>query len=215
MNKLKFVCLPAALAVICAAAALSLAVGSDPMFKTLYIQGEKVNIRVDQSVSAPVLVQMKSPDCCDVLDRGKQENIGGKLDYWYRIKFYDKEKPKTGWVFGAFTSLSLTGRRTAVMEFIGCEGGDMLEHRIFRDASGRKWDFSDMGDNLEGYELCEASRGGDSTTVSTGSKKYAGKKFELVLNDLMLHRSCFDDPAECGRQPLYSRISIIFLRLMK
>lgn len=70
----------------------------------LMIQGESVNVRSSAEVTPDNKVfQLNSGDICSILERGEMEEIGGKLDYWYKISF----NGKTGWVFGTFTSKAL------------------------------------------------------------------------------------------------------------
>jgi hypothetical protein len=66
------------------------------------IVGAKVNIRESPGTKANVLFQLNSGDSCNLLEKGKFESIKGKGDFWYKIKYNEK----TGWVFGAFTSLA-------------------------------------------------------------------------------------------------------------
>ncbi len=67
------------------------------------IAGTNVNIRETPGTTAKVLFQLTVHDDCLLLETGKKETIGEKTDYWYMIRFNDRE----GWVFGAFTSRAL------------------------------------------------------------------------------------------------------------
>lgn len=69
--------------------------------KSLVIHGTNVNMRVDAKLDAVRIKQLKTGDTCEVLEKGRKQTIDDKEDYWYKIKFKNKE----GWVFGAFTSI--------------------------------------------------------------------------------------------------------------
>lgn len=71
--------------------------------KTLVIQGTNVNMRVAPKLDAIIIKQLKSNDTCEVLEKGKKQTVTDKTDYWYRVRFRNKE----GWIFGAFTSIKL------------------------------------------------------------------------------------------------------------
>ncbi len=66
------------------------------------IVGNKVNVRESPNTGAKVLFQLEMRDVCDLLEKGSKEKIGDKMDYWYKISINNK----TGWVFGAFTSVA-------------------------------------------------------------------------------------------------------------
>lgn len=70
----------------------------------LMIQGESVNVRSAPDVKQDNKVfQLNTGDVCRILERGEMDEIGGKLDYWYKIS----AKGQSGWVFGTFTSKAL------------------------------------------------------------------------------------------------------------
>lgn len=70
----------------------------------LMIQGENVNVRSAPDVKQENKVfQLNTGDVCRILERGEMDEIGGKLDYWYKIS----AKGQSGWVFGTFTSKAL------------------------------------------------------------------------------------------------------------
>ena len=71
--------------------------------KSLVIQGTNVNLRVDARLDAVRIKQLKTGDTCEVLEKGKKQTVEDKTDYWYKIRFKNKE----GWIFGAFTSIRL------------------------------------------------------------------------------------------------------------
>ncbi len=71
--------------------------------KYLVIQGTNVNMRTAPKLDAVIIKQLKTNDTCEVLEKGKKQTVTDKIDYWYKIKFRNKE----GWVFGAFTSIKL------------------------------------------------------------------------------------------------------------
>ncbi|MBK9450341.1 MAG: SH3 domain-containing protein [Bacteroidetes bacterium] len=71
----------------------------------LMIAGENVNVRSAPDVkSENKIFQLNTGDVCKILERGEMDEIGGKLDYWYKIS---SPAGKTGWVFGTFTSKAL------------------------------------------------------------------------------------------------------------
>lgn len=70
----------------------------------LMITGDNVNVRSSAEVTPDnKIFQLASGDVCSILERGEMAEIGGKLDYWYKIS----AKSQTGWVFGTFTSKAL------------------------------------------------------------------------------------------------------------
>lgn len=70
----------------------------------LMITGENVNVRSAPDVKQEnKIFQLSTGDVCKILERGEMAEIGGKLDYWYRIS----AKGQSGWVFGTFTSKGL------------------------------------------------------------------------------------------------------------
>jgi uncharacterized protein YgiM (DUF1202 family) len=70
----------------------------------LMITGDNVNVRSEPDSKADNKVfQLNTGDVCKILERGEMDEIGGKLDYWYRIS----AKGQNGWVFGVFTSKAL------------------------------------------------------------------------------------------------------------
>lgn len=71
--------------------------------KQLVIQGTNVNLRVAPKLDAVIIKQLKPNDSCEVLEKGTKQTVTDKTDYWYRVRFKNKE----GWVFGAFTSIRL------------------------------------------------------------------------------------------------------------
>jgi uncharacterized protein YgiM (DUF1202 family) len=67
----------------------------------LMITGDNVNVRSGPTVKEENKVfQLASGDICSILERGEMDEIGGKLDYWYKINY----KGQSGWIFGTFTS---------------------------------------------------------------------------------------------------------------
>ena len=71
--------------------------------KFLVIKGSNVNLRVEPGLKALRIKQLKTNDTCEVLEKSKLDTVGETIDYWYKIKFKNKE----GWVFGEFTSLKM------------------------------------------------------------------------------------------------------------
>lgn len=71
----------------------------------LMITGDNVNVRSDPDVDAgEKLFQLNSGDVVGITEKGDMDEIGGNLDYWYKI---DAPGKGIGWVFGQFTSKSL------------------------------------------------------------------------------------------------------------
>ena len=189
---------------------------ADPVFTSLYVQGDNVNVRADADGKSAVLKRMNTGENCDIVERGKVETIGGKQDFWYRIKLYDVKASKTGWVFGAFTSLRQGGRIKLVMVFDGCRAdSNNFSHKLFRDQSGKQWDFSDTGHNFGEYELCAEGKNIEGNPTEVGKKEYVGKKFEVSVNNLTFRPSCLWSPEECSKLKAESRPSVIFLRMIK
>jgi uncharacterized protein YgiM (DUF1202 family) len=69
----------------------------------LVIKGTQVNMRVAPDLKAVRIKQLKTNDTCVILEKGKQETVDEMTDFWYKIRFKNKE----GWVYGAFTSLKV------------------------------------------------------------------------------------------------------------
>lgn len=69
----------------------------------LVIKGTQVNMRVAPDLKAVRIKQLKTNDTCVILEKGKQETVDDMTDFWYKIRFKNKE----GWVYGAFTSLKV------------------------------------------------------------------------------------------------------------
>lgn len=177
----------------------------DTCVKYLYIQGDNVNVRTEPNTKATVIMQLNKTDNCEILERGSKETISGKSDFWYKVTC----KNKTGWVFGAFTSLKLEGRKTMIMTFDGCDMGDFI-HTYFKDDTGKRWDFYTSYNNYCHYSFCTDSIDKSGYYAIVGAKNYMGKKFELVLNDLY-KQSCVDWP-ECKTFTMISEASIIYLK---
>lgn len=71
----------------------------------LMITGNNVNVRSEPSVQeSKVLFQLFDSDVVIVVQKGDMEEIGGNLDYWYKIMTNDGQ---SGWIFGQFTSKAL------------------------------------------------------------------------------------------------------------
>ena len=69
----------------------------------LVIKGTNVNLRVSPDLKALRIKQLTTNDTCKILEKGKQETINESTDFWYKVRFKNKE----GWIFGAFTSLKV------------------------------------------------------------------------------------------------------------
>jgi hypothetical protein len=81
--------------------------------KSLIIKGTNVNMRVSPDLKAVRIKQLTTNDSCEVLEKGKLMTIDDQKDYWYRVKFKNKE----GWVFGAFTSIKLVEKPESPKRF--------------------------------------------------------------------------------------------------
>jgi len=182
----------------------SISDGGDACLSRLYIQNDDVNVRSGPGTGSPVSFKLKKADYCEVLEKGGEETINGKKDIWYRVKYGSK----TGWVFGAFTSLRLEGRKKFIMTFRGCGTGDVV-HKMFRDANGREWDFYSSYDNFCGYELCVTEDGAPAYST-VGEKKYVGKKFEVVVNTLQ--QNACDDWPNCTKFRIISWPAVVSLK---
>jgi uncharacterized protein YgiM (DUF1202 family) len=70
----------------------------------LMIVGDNVNVRSSPDVTQDNKVfQLNSGDLCKIVERGEMDEIGSKLDYWYKVS----AKGQSGWVFGTFTTKAL------------------------------------------------------------------------------------------------------------
>lgn len=69
----------------------------------LTIDGKDIWIR-DKPKTGAVIMKLNTGDKCEILEKGNSETIKDKTDFWYKIKFNEKE----GWVFGSQTSLKQT-----------------------------------------------------------------------------------------------------------
>jgi uncharacterized protein YgiM (DUF1202 family) len=78
--------------------------------RNIIIVGTNVNIRSGQGTNTEVVGQLNSGDECELLEKGRQENLGGKTDYWYRVQLPER---RDGWVFGAFTALNQAAVKAA------------------------------------------------------------------------------------------------------
>lgn len=78
--------------------------GSNLAEDQLMITGDNVNVRSGATIEEDNKVfQVHSGDICRIVKRGDMDEIGGKLDYWYKIS----SKGQEGWVFGTFTSKAM------------------------------------------------------------------------------------------------------------
>lgn len=69
----------------------------------LVIKGTNVNLRVSPDLKSVRIRQLTTNDTCEIIEKGKQEKIDNTTDFWYKIRFKNKE----GWIYGAFTSLKV------------------------------------------------------------------------------------------------------------
>lgn len=156
---------------------------SIPLSDLMVIQ-KNVNVRASESTTSEILVLLKQFDEVNVLSRGKKDVINGITDYWYKISY---ERGKAGYVFGEYTSLKLSGQKIIAVSFTDCVMGDLF-HLMFDD-----YDFGEGKNNLMGYELCITDPNSDFDD-EIANPKYIGKKFELVINDLVSKTYC--DPPD-------------------
>ncbi len=68
--------------------------------KYIIIAGKDIWVR-DTPKNGKVILKLNSGDTCILLQKGKEQNIRGEIDFWYQIKY----KKDTGWVFGSQTSI--------------------------------------------------------------------------------------------------------------
>lgn len=67
----------------------------------LYITVSELNVREKpNSEDENVIFQLKEGYICDIIKRGNKEEIGKMNDYWYKIKYGNRE----GWIYGFHTS---------------------------------------------------------------------------------------------------------------
>lgn len=66
----------------------------------LTIEGKDIWIR-NKPETGNVIMKLNTGDKCILLEKGKEQNIRGHIDFWYKIIYRDTE----GWVFGSQTSL--------------------------------------------------------------------------------------------------------------
>ncbi|PLX18220.1 MAG: hypothetical protein C0599_12555 [Salinivirgaceae bacterium] len=66
----------------------------------LTIEGDQIWVRSTPK-TGEVIMKLDDGVVCDLLQKGEEEIIRGHKDYWYKIE----NDGKTGWVFGAQTSL--------------------------------------------------------------------------------------------------------------
>lgn len=73
--------------------------------QTLVITGNNVNVRTQPKIGDNVIMQLDSGAQAVIIERGPKEEIGAMVDYWYKVKYKDREM----WVYGGITSLSMDG----------------------------------------------------------------------------------------------------------
>ena len=70
------------------------------------VTGDNVRVRTGPSLKHRIITKVNRGTSVVVLERSsKLEVIGGKKNYWYRIKI--KSSGKTGWIYGAFLKVSI------------------------------------------------------------------------------------------------------------
>lgn len=141
-------------------------------YRVLSIQGNSINIYQKPNPNSKVLLKLNKMERCAVLKIGDKETVAGKEDYWYKVKY----SSKTGWVFGAFTSLRQEGRKSIKATFKDCFAGD-VGHLLFTDNEGFEWDFGQGPNNLSKFEFCI-----DPEQLGEGepNPKYLGKVFSIT-----------------------------------
>lgn len=71
---------------------------------SLFVIGNKVNLRSNPSLNANVEFQLNDGDYCKILKKSSStQEIDGFVDYWYKISINGDE----AWIFGYFTSKRL------------------------------------------------------------------------------------------------------------
>lgn len=158
-------------------------VATIPLNDLIFVQ-KNVNVRASENTSSEILVLLKQFEEVNVLSRGKKDVINGITDYWYKVSY---ERGKSGYVFGEYTSLKLSGQKKITASFTECVMGDLF-HLMFGD-----YDFGEGNNNLMGYELCITDSNSDFEE-EIANPKYKGKKFELIINDLVSKTYC--DPPD-------------------
>ncbi len=73
--------------------------------QTLVITGNNVNVRTQPKIDDNVIMQLDSGDQAVIMERGPKEEIGDMVDYWYKVKYKDREM----WVYGGITSIKMDG----------------------------------------------------------------------------------------------------------
>lgn len=68
---------------------------------TLVIEAKNVNMRTQPKIGDNVITQLDSGDVTRIIKRGKKEKIGDMVDYWYKVRYKNREM----WVFGALSSM--------------------------------------------------------------------------------------------------------------
>lgn len=78
--------------------------GSQLSEDQLMVTGDNVNVRAEPDTEQDnKLFQLSSGDIVSIVQKGEMAEIGGKLDYWYKISQNGQE----GWIFGTFTSKAM------------------------------------------------------------------------------------------------------------
>jgi|GEM_PF-2583375 len=69
---------------------------------TLTIKAEEVNLRSAPNTDSDVIFQLKRGNVCEIIEKGKKDEIDGKKSSWYKVHYKDKE----GWVFGSLVRIN-------------------------------------------------------------------------------------------------------------
>jgi len=167
-----------------------------------------VNVRAQPMVDSKVVTQLYLFESVEVLLKGKSlEIISRKSDYWYQIS---KDNKPLGWVFGAYTSFKIEGRKTRIFKFDDYTFGD-LEHLVFTDIkTENEIDFGQGYNNLNGYNFISDDL---SSEEYTGNKKYLDKKFKITYNHILSDVYC-DVPESYDKECILPTPTIIKIELM-
>lgn len=64
------------------------------------ILGDNVNMRTQDKIGDNVIMQLDSGSKTTLITRGRKEQIGDMVDFWYKVSYNDRDM----WVYGALTS---------------------------------------------------------------------------------------------------------------
>lgn len=67
--------------------------------QTLIVTGNQIWVR-NKPIDGEVVMKLDSGTVCEIIEKGQEQTVNGASDFWYKIKFKNKE----GWIFGSQTS---------------------------------------------------------------------------------------------------------------